>query len=187
MNALRCPFRRFGRPGVVLLHRLRAEPHACVRTLVRLLGMCVGISENVTAYQCAMCVSTDMWEQCECVRWRSPSTVKAAASNHIRECVGDRMTRPGTSQRLPEATHRHTHTHTYTRTYTSTYWHILSLTRSISPPNTHTHTCTQTHLTPTVIRPQVLTSGHRLGQGCNRGRCLCLHTHRRALTERRGK
>ena len=137
--------------AVVLLHPSGVELRVCACVCVSVFSMCVCISENVTAYQRAMCVSTDMWEQCECVRWLSPAIVKATASNHIRERVGDRMTRPGTSQRLPAATHRHrhtlahqhTHTHTHTHpdthsyshiyhTYQSTYWHTLSHALSLS-------------------------------------------------------
>ncbi len=50
--------------AVVLLHPSGVElcegVCVCVRACVRLFSMCVGISENVTAYQRAMCVSTDM-------------------------------------------------------------------------------------------------------------------------------
>lgn len=75
------------------------------------------------------------------------------------------MTRPGTSQRLPAATHRQTHAHVLTHTYTYnhsykqiyhsnpfTYWHALSLTHTLShslPSFTHTQSRTRTFDTKT--------------------------------------
>lgn len=100
--------------------------------------------------------------------------VKATASDHIREHVGDRMTRPRSSQRL--------HTAAYTciyHTYPSTYWHAcLSLCTS------HAHTFNnERHRATSPVRWSLL--GPRMQSAAEGRVCVSILSHRRTLSERR--
>jgi len=120
--------------AVLLLHRSRVERYACVCGCVRgcVCSACVSAFLRMWLHTTAQCVFPQTCENSVSVcGGYPPSTVKAAASNHIRECVGDRMTRPGTSQRLPAATHIHTHTQSCLDIYHTRPSSSMSLTLSL--------------------------------------------------------
>lgn len=129
----------------------------CLCVCVCLFSMCVCISENVTAYQCATCVSTDMWEQCECVRWLSPPLHSESRSLKPHERVCGRQNDKARNQPASACSHTQTRTYSYLHichTYPSTYWHILSRTLSLSHslPNTHKFNTNHHYTTSPVQR-----------------------------------
>lgn len=155
--------------------------------------MCPCISENVTAYQRAMCVSTDMWEQCECVRWLSPlHSESRSLKPHQRVC--GRQNDKARNQPASACSHTQIHAdaHTFILTHKSiTLSHLDTrcllhwLSGSLFPL-AHTHTFnTSRHYTTSPIQWSLFRP--RMQSAAEADVCVCILSLRQTLTKQRGK